>query len=88
MCIDVINMFDYCLMFRMLFLCPQGDTPTSLNILNQGINGQKFGFDKDEECSTCGELGAEKKCSACKMVRFFEGLEIISWGLILFKSLS
>lgn len=50
----------------------QGDHPTSLNILNQGINGQKFGFDKEEECSTCGELGAERKCSACKMV----GLQI------------
>lgn len=58
--------------YQLNFYLYKGDHPTSLNILNQGINGQKFGFDKEEECSTCGELGAEKKCSACKMV----GLQI------------
>ncbi|XP_052253570.1 ankyrin repeat and MYND domain-containing protein 2-like isoform X2 [Dreissena polymorpha] len=54
-------------MVRQLATTKIGENPTSLNILNQGINGQKFGFDKVEECFTCGELAAERKCSACRM---------------------
>ncbi|XP_053408238.1 ankyrin repeat and MYND domain-containing protein 2-like [Mercenaria mercenaria] len=46
-----------------------GDHPTSLNILNQGVNGQKFSFDEDEDCTTCGEPKS-KKCSACKMAHY------------------
>lgn len=49
----------------------QGDDPSSLNILNQAVNGQKFGFDEIEDCATCGELNSKKKCTACKMVRWF-----------------
>ena len=45
----------------------QGDHPTALYVLCQGINGQKF-MDEDDVCSTCGTLRAKKKCSACKMV--------------------
>ncbi|XP_052806837.1 ankyrin repeat and MYND domain-containing protein 2-like [Mya arenaria] len=57
-------------MVRQLSQTKIGDDPTSLNILNQGINGQKFGFDKVDDCNTCGSFGAERKCSACKMVHY------------------
>ncbi|XP_060582578.1 ankyrin repeat and MYND domain-containing protein 2-like [Ruditapes philippinarum] len=57
-------------MVRQLSATKIGEHPTSLNILNQGVNGQKFGFDEVEECSTCGEPNAIKKCSACKMAHY------------------
>jgi hypothetical protein len=41
--------------------------PTALSVLSQVINGQRF-FNDDKVCTTCGEIKAEKKCSACKMV--------------------
>ncbi|XP_052094665.1 ankyrin repeat and MYND domain-containing protein 2-like [Mytilus californianus] len=46
-----------------------GDDPTALNVLSQVINGQRF-FNDDKTCTTCGEIKAEKKCSACKMVNY------------------
>ena len=46
----------------------KGEHPSSLTVLNQGVNGQKFSFDEFETCTTCGEPKAERKCSACKMV--------------------
>ncbi|XP_060081894.1 ankyrin repeat and MYND domain-containing protein 2-like [Ylistrum balloti] len=47
-----------------------GDSPTALSVLSQGINGHRMTFDAEDICCTCGELYAEKKCSACKMVRY------------------
>ncbi|OWF53137.1 ankyrin repeat and MYND domain-containing protein 2-like [Mizuhopecten yessoensis] len=47
-----------------------GDSPSGLTVLTQGINGHRMTFDADDICGTCGELYAEKKCSACKMVRY------------------
>ncbi|XP_013406731.1 ankyrin repeat and MYND domain-containing protein 2 [Lingula anatina] len=44
-----------------------GEQPDALMILTQALNGQQFGSD-DTACDTCGETGAEKKCSACKKV--------------------
>lgn len=46
-----------------------GDDPTALSVLSQVINGQRF-FNDDKVCTTCGEIKAEKKCSACKMVNY------------------
>ncbi|KAL4229110.1 Ankyrin repeat and MYND domain-containing protein 2 [Mactra antiquata] len=53
-------------MVRQLSMTKVGDSPTSLNILNQGINGQKFGFDVEQDCSICSEPDA-KRCVKCKM---------------------
>lgn len=50
-----------------------GDNPTGLSVLSQGINGYRMTFDTEDNCGTCGEMGAEKKCSACKMVRYCDG---------------
>ncbi len=53
-------------------LCPfffssQGNDPTALSVLTQAITGQ-VGFMDAEFCTSCGEKGAEKRCSICKMV--------------------
>ncbi|XP_033731860.1 ankyrin repeat and MYND domain-containing protein 2-like isoform X2 [Pecten maximus] len=47
-----------------------GDSPSGLSVLTQGVNGYRMTFDADDICGTCGESYAEKKCSACKMVRY------------------
>ena len=52
----------------MYFSVFKGEHPSALNVLMQGVNGQKFTFDEYESCMTCGELKAERKCSACRMV--------------------
>ncbi|KAK1895717.1 Ankyrin repeat and MYND domain containing protein 2 [Dissostichus eleginoides] len=44
-----------------------GNDPTALSVLTQAITGQ-VGFMDAEFCTTCGEKGAEKRCSICKMV--------------------
>ncbi|KAJ7985394.1 hypothetical protein DPEC_G00351600 [Dallia pectoralis] len=44
-----------------------GSDPTALSVLTQAITGQ-VGFMDAEFCITCGEKGAEKRCSICKMV--------------------
>lgn len=59
---------SHCIEYRLLGTVFQGGNPSSLGILNSAINGQRFSSDDDKECSTCGDLNAEKKCSACKMV--------------------
>ncbi|XP_041371875.1 ankyrin repeat and MYND domain-containing protein 2-like isoform X2 [Gigantopelta aegis] len=46
-----------------------GDTP-AISILCAAINGQQFGADSDNNCSTCGVANASKKCSVCKMVHY------------------
>ena len=37
--------------------------------INQAFNGQR-GFKDAENCTTCGEEKAEKKCSKCKTVQY------------------
>lgn len=44
-----------------------GNDPTAISILTQAITGQ-VGFMDAEFCTTCGEKGAEKRCSICKAV--------------------
>ncbi|XP_078580177.1 ankyrin repeat and MYND domain-containing protein 2-like [Branchiostoma floridae x Branchiostoma japonicum] len=46
-----------------------GDDPTALSILVSAINGHQSAAAEDQ-CFTCGELQAEKKCSACKKVKY------------------
>lgn len=55
---------------RTLSTVKMGDSPTGLSVLTQGINGHRMTFDAENICGTCGELHAEKKCSACKMVNY------------------
>ncbi|MBN3281049.1 ANKY2 protein, partial [Polyodon spathula] len=44
-----------------------GNDPTALSVLTQAITGQ-VGFSDAEFCTACGEKGADKRCSVCKMV--------------------
>ncbi|XP_061675563.1 ankyrin repeat and MYND domain-containing protein 2a isoform X2 [Syngnathoides biaculeatus] len=44
-----------------------GNDPTALSVLTQAITGQ-VGFMDAEFCTSCGEKGAQKRCSICKMV--------------------
>ncbi|MEE6466430.1 hypothetical protein FKM82_006949 [Ascaphus truei] len=44
-----------------------GSDPTAFSILAQAISGQ-VGFVDAEFCTTCGEKGATKRCSVCKLV--------------------
>ncbi|XP_026562150.1 ankyrin repeat and MYND domain-containing protein 2 isoform X3 [Pseudonaja textilis] len=44
-----------------------GSDPTAFSVLTQAITGQ-IGFIDAEFCTTCGEKGADKRCSTCKMV--------------------
>lgn len=52
----------------MILLSTQGHEPTAFSTMAQGINGQRSAFEDNSPCGTCGEFGAEKKCSACKSV--------------------
>ncbi|XP_062898368.1 ankyrin repeat and MYND domain-containing protein 2a isoform X2 [Mobula hypostoma] len=44
-----------------------GNDPTALSVMTQIITGQ-VGFVDAEFCTVCGEKGADKRCSICKMV--------------------
>ena len=43
-----------------------GEGATAAEYLNQAFNGQR-GFKDFENCDTCGNERAEKKCSKCKI---------------------
>uniref|UniRef100_A0A2H6MYJ1 Uncharacterized protein n=1 Tax=Micrurus carvalhoi TaxID=3147026 RepID=A0A2H6MYJ1_9SAUR len=45
-----------------------GSDPTAFSVLTQAVTGQ-IGFIDAEFCTTCGEKGADKRCSTCKMVK-------------------
>ncbi|XP_063041192.1 ankyrin repeat and MYND domain-containing protein 2-like [Engraulis encrasicolus] len=44
-----------------------GDDPSAFSVLSQALSGQMVLMDS-EFCSTCGERGAERRCSGCRMV--------------------
>lgn len=46
-----------------------GEGQTAAEYINGAFNGQK-GFKDHENCDTCGEEGAAKKCSSCKSVDY------------------
>ncbi|CAJ0964602.1 unnamed protein product [Ranitomeya imitator] len=46
---------------------PMDLTPQRFSVLTQAITGQ-VGFVDAEFCTTCGEKGADKRCSVCKLV--------------------
>ncbi|PIO32606.1 hypothetical protein AB205_0087510 [Aquarana catesbeiana] len=43
-----------------------GSDPTAFSVLTQAITGQ-VGFVNAEFCTACGEKGADKRCSVCKL---------------------
>ena len=46
-----------------------GEGMTAAEYINQAFNGQK-GFQDFENCETCGNEKAEKKCSQCKAISY------------------
>ncbi|XP_018596297.2 ankyrin repeat and MYND domain-containing protein 2a isoform X2 [Scleropages formosus] len=70
---ECIRKFPYCdstllqQMVRSIAPVEIGNDPTAFSVLTQAITGQ-VGFMDAEFCTTCGEKGAEKRCSICKMV--------------------
>ncbi|XP_036395355.1 ankyrin repeat and MYND domain-containing protein 2a isoform X2 [Megalops cyprinoides] len=70
---ECIRKFPYCdatllqQLVRSIAPVEIGNDPTAFSVLTQAITGQ-VGFMDAEFCTTCGEKGAEKRCSICKMV--------------------
>ncbi|MFT7805319.1 ankyrin repeat and MYND domain-containing protein 2 [Arapaima gigas] len=70
---ECIRKFPYCdstllqQLVRSIAPVEIGNDPTAFSVLTQAITGQ-VGFMDAEFCTTCGEKGAEKRCSVCKMV--------------------
>ncbi|KAK9526398.1 hypothetical protein VZT92_015099 [Zoarces viviparus] len=74
---DCIKKFPYCeatlLQQQVRIITPKeigiGNDPTAFSVLNQAVTGQMTFVDADY-CATCGEKGAEKRCSLCKAVTY------------------
>ncbi|XP_053114842.1 ankyrin repeat and MYND domain-containing protein 2 [Hemicordylus capensis] len=70
---ECIRKFPYCeatllqQLVRSIAPVEIGSDPTAFSVLTQAITGQ-VGFVEAEFCTTCGEKGAAKRCSVCKMV--------------------
>lgn len=70
---ESIRRFPYCeatllqQLVRSIAPVEIGSDPTAFSVLTQAITGQ-VGFVDVEFCTTCGEKGASKRCSVCKMV--------------------
>ena len=52
-------------LFRNFIFQNYGEGQTASEYINGAFNGQR-GFKDHENCDTCGEEGAGKKCSGCK----------------------
>ncbi|XP_068616397.1 ankyrin repeat and MYND domain-containing protein 2a isoform X2 [Brachionichthys hirsutus] len=71
---ECIRKFPYCdatllqQLVRSVAPVEIGSDPTALSVLTQAITGQ-VGFVDAEFCTSCGEKGAEKRCSACDLLR-------------------
>ncbi|KAE8596394.1 hypothetical protein XENTR_v10016083 [Xenopus tropicalis] len=70
---ECIRKFPYCeatllqQLVRSIAPVEIGSDPTAFSILTQAITGQ-VGFIDADFCTTCGEKGATKRCSVCKLV--------------------
>ncbi|OWK06227.1 ANKMY2, partial [Cervus elaphus hippelaphus] len=70
---ESIRKFPYCeatllqQLVRSIAPVEIGSDPTAFSVLTQAITGQ-VGFVDVEFCTTCGEKGASKRCSVCRMV--------------------
>nr|XP_057903112.1 ankyrin repeat and MYND domain-containing protein 2-like isoform X2 [Doryrhamphus excisus] len=63
---DCIRKFPYC---ETTLLQELGNDPTAFSVLSQALTGQMAFVDADY-CATCGERGADKRCSLCKAVTY------------------
>ncbi|XP_061682254.1 ankyrin repeat and MYND domain-containing protein 2-like [Syngnathoides biaculeatus] len=63
---DCIRKFPYC---ETTLLQQLGNDPTAYSVLTQALTGQMAFVDADY-CATCGERGADKRCSLCKSVTY------------------
>ncbi|XP_019724324.1 ankyrin repeat and MYND domain-containing protein 2-like isoform X2 [Hippocampus comes] len=63
---DCIRKFPYC---ESTLLQQLGNDPTAYSVLTQALTGQMAFVDADY-CATCGERGADKRCSLCKSVTY------------------
>ncbi|XP_068188421.1 ankyrin repeat and MYND domain-containing protein 2-like [Antennarius striatus] len=72
---DCIRRFPHCkatlLQQLMVSIAPveMGNVPTAFSVLTQALTGQMVFVDADY-CTTCGERGADKRCSLCKAVAY------------------
>ncbi|CAB1350885.1 unnamed protein product [Coregonus sp. 'balchen'] len=72
---DCIRKFPYCeatllqQLVRSIAPVEIGNDPTAFSVLTQALTG-KMTFIDTEFWATCGERGAEKRCSLCKMVTY------------------
>ncbi|TDH04457.1 hypothetical protein EPR50_G00152290 [Perca flavescens] len=72
---DCIRKFPYCeatllqQLVRSIAPVEIGNEPTAFSVLNQAVTGQMAIVDADY-CATCGERGAQKRCSLCKAVTY------------------
>uniref|UniRef100_A0A3Q2YPK7 Ankyrin repeat and MYND domain containing 2a n=3 Tax=Hippocampus comes TaxID=109280 RepID=A0A3Q2YPK7_HIPCM len=72
---ECVRKFPYCdatllqQLVRSIAPVSIGNDPTALSVLTQAITGQ-VGFMDAEFCTTCGDKGAQKRCSICKMVTY------------------
>ncbi|KAM9807080.1 ankyrin repeat and MYND domain-containing protein 2a [Syngnathus typhle] len=70
---ECVRKFPYCdatllqQLVRSIAPVAIGNDPTALSVLTQAITGQ-VGFMDADFCTTCGDKGAQKRCSICKMV--------------------
>ncbi|KAM9776463.1 ankyrin repeat and MYND domain-containing protein 2-like isoform 4-T4 [Syngnathus typhle] len=63
---ECIRKFPYC---ETTLLQELGNDPTAYSVLTQALTGQMAFADADY-CATCGERGADKRCSLCKSVTY------------------
>ncbi|TNM93079.1 hypothetical protein fugu_018481 [Takifugu bimaculatus] len=72
---DCIRKFPYCeatllqQLVRSIAPVEIGNEPTAFSVLTQALTGQMAFVDADY-CATCGERGADKKCSLCKLAKY------------------
>ncbi|KAM9838396.1 ankyrin repeat and MYND domain-containing protein 2-like [Aulostomus maculatus] len=72
---DCIRKFPYCeatllqQLVRSVALVETGNDPTAFSVLTQALTGQ-MGFVDADYCATCGERGAEQRCSLCRAVTY------------------
>nr|XP_057903109.1 ankyrin repeat and MYND domain-containing protein 2-like isoform X1 [Doryrhamphus excisus]XP_057903110.1 ankyrin repeat and MYND domain-containing protein 2-like isoform X1 [Doryrhamphus excisus]XP_057903111.1 ankyrin repeat and MYND domain-containing protein 2-like isoform X1 [Doryrhamphus excisus] len=72
---DCIRKFPYCEttllqeLVRTIAPVEIGNDPTAFSVLSQALTGQMAFVDADY-CATCGERGADKRCSLCKAVTY------------------
>ncbi|XP_067112492.1 ankyrin repeat and MYND domain-containing protein 2-like [Osmerus mordax] len=68
---DCIRKFPYCeatllqQLVRSIAPVEIGNDPTAFSVLTQALTG-KMAFVDADYCATCGERGADKRCSLCK----------------------